>query len=174
MTTLRKGNCVARKKRQCKREEIQKYVTLRNFWTSTVQEAVEILDLYHFQQTYSHTALTIPKGKETAVYTSSAALWSGQGDSVQEKAQWVFLRDGEGNTYLCLQSDLTHKQMCRWMGWFRFPGTLVPYTVFYFPERTASPCTLEAPCAHQALVLWRNGLTSPVVKLDLPDLFRPI
>lgn len=65
--------------------EIQKYATLRNFKTSTVQGTVEILDLYHFWQSNTLIALTIPKGKETVVYTLSAALWSGQGDSAQEK-----------------------------------------------------------------------------------------
>lgn len=119
--------------------EIQKYATLRNLLTSTMQGTVEILDLYHFWQSNSCTALTIPEGKETEVYTSSAALWSVQGDSAQQKTQWAFLRGCEGSTYLCLQSDPTHQQMCRWMCWFRFPGALVPYTVFHLPVLPLHP-----------------------------------
>lgn len=81
--------------------EIQKYATLRNLLTSTVWGTVEIPDLYHFWQSNSHVALAIPKGKEITVCTSTA-LWSGLGDSAQEKALWAFLRVGEGSIYLCL------------------------------------------------------------------------
>lgn len=59
-----KGKGCGKEKRQREKAEIQKYVTLRNFLTSTAQGAVEMLDLYHFRQSNSHTALTILKGKE--------------------------------------------------------------------------------------------------------------
>lgn len=97
-----KGKRCGKDKKTMQKGEIQKYATLRNLFTSTVQGTVEVLDLYHFWQSHSYPALTIPKGKERAVYTSSAALWSGQEDSAQEKAQSAFLKGDESSTYLCL------------------------------------------------------------------------
>lgn len=66
----------------------------------------------------------------------------------QDRAQRAFLKCREGRAYLWLPSDLSHKQKCRRMGWFRFPRALVPYTAFHF--------------------------ISPVANLSLPDLFGPI
>ena len=40
---------------------------------------VVVLDLHRVWGSDSHIALTVPRGKEGAVYTSSAAPWSGQG-----------------------------------------------------------------------------------------------
>lgn len=62
-----KGKRCGKDKKTMQKAEIQKYATLRNLFTSTVQGTVEVLDLYHFWQLNSYPALTIPKGKERAV-----------------------------------------------------------------------------------------------------------
>lgn len=93
-----------------------------------------VLDPYCVWGSNSRIALTIPKGKEGAVYTSSAVAWSGQGDCLprQEHSQLSSSGMRVARTRGCVQI-LSYKQKCRRTRSFRFLGALVPYTAFHFP-----------------------------------------